>query len=53
MQTTFYVTDSGAFRNKVLYFRQDDWKVLCQPLIDRLAITTFQQIDKARLLFQT
>lgn len=45
-QTTFYITDSSAFRNRVLYFRQDDWEVLCRPLLDRLAATTFEQITQ-------
>ncbi|THH05865.1 hypothetical protein EW145_g4492 [Phellinidium pouzarii] len=44
LRTTFYITDSSAFRNRVLYFRQDDWEVLCHPLLDRLAATTFQRI---------
>ncbi|KAI5122895.1 hypothetical protein M0805_007573 [Coniferiporia weirii] len=46
LRTTFYVTESSAFRNRVLYFRQDDWDVLCQPLLDRLAATTFQRIHQ-------
>jgi len=43
-QTTFYITESSAYRNKVLYFRQDDWATLCRPLIDRLASGTFKRI---------
>lgn len=46
VKTTFYVTDSSAFRNQVLYFRQDDWEVLCAPLIDQLSEKTFQQIER-------
>lgn len=46
LKTTFYITDSSAFRNRVLYFRQDDWDVLCQPLLDRLAATTFERIQQ-------
>ena len=45
-QTTFYVTDSSAFRNKLLYFRQDDWETLCAPLIDQLSEKTFKEIEK-------
>jgi Telomerase ribonucleoprotein complex - RNA binding domain len=45
-QTTFYVTESSAFRNRILYFRQDDWNTLCAPLIDRLSSDTFVKIDK-------
>lgn len=43
-QTNFYITESGAFRNKVLYFRQDDWDTLCKPLIERLRTNTFQRL---------
>jgi telomerase reverse transcriptase len=43
-QTTFYCTESAAFRNQVLFFRQDDWKHLCQPLLDRLCSTTFDRL---------
>lgn len=43
-QNTFYCTESSAYRNKVLYFRQDDWQTLCQPLIERLASVTFEKL---------
>jgi telomerase reverse transcriptase len=46
VKTTFYVTDSSAFRNRVLYFRQDDWETLCAPLIDQLSEKTFKEIEK-------
>ncbi|KAL5526463.1 EST2 [Sanghuangporus sanghuang] len=46
LRTTFYITDSSAYRNRVLYFRQDDWDVLCRPLLDRLAATTFERIHQ-------
>lgn len=46
VNTTFYVTDSSAFRNRVLYFRQDDWEVLCAPLIHQLSEKTFRQIER-------
>ncbi|KAK7690659.1 hypothetical protein QCA50_005758 [Cerrena zonata] len=45
IRTTFYVTESGAFRNRVLYFRQDDWTTLCTPLIERLTSNTFEKLD--------
>ncbi|SRR6266702_2063862 len=46
MQTTFYVTESSAFKNKILYFRQDDWDVLCRPLIERLTGVTFSKLEE-------
>ncbi|KAG9006699.1 hypothetical protein FRB93_008431 [Tulasnella sp. JGI-2019a] len=45
LKTTFYITESSAFRNEVLYFRQDDWTTLCAPLINRLAQGTFSKLD--------
>jgi len=46
-QTTFYITESAAFRNRVLYFRQDDWDVLCRPLVEKLTTETFVKLDEA------
>jgi hypothetical protein len=45
VKTTFYVTESSAFRNRILFFRQDDWAVLCAPLINRLTESTFRKLD--------
>ena len=50
-QTTFYITESSAFRNRVLYFRQDDWQTLCAPLVDRLTASTFQRLSDVRRPF--
>ncbi|KAF7374776.1 Telomerase reverse transcriptase [Mycena sanguinolenta] len=47
LKTTFYVTESSALRNHVLYFRQDDWEFLCAPLIGRLTSATFEKISEA------
>jgi telomerase reverse transcriptase len=49
LETTFYVTDSSAFRNQVMYFRQDDWETLCRPLLDRLTTTTFERLPQVFL----
>lgn len=51
-QTNFYITESSAFRNKVLYFRQDDWRTLCAPLIERLKSGTFEKISEVRGLIR-
>lgn len=48
-KTTFYVTESSAFRNKVIYFRHDDWSALCAPLVEKLSTDTFQRIEQVRL----
>ncbi|PSR75587.1 hypothetical protein PHLCEN_2v9067, partial [Hermanssonia centrifuga] len=46
IRTNFYVTESSAFRNKILYFRQDDWETLCTPLIEKLTTDTFQKLRR-------
>ncbi|KAF7773358.1 hypothetical protein Agabi119p4_5525 [Agaricus bisporus var. burnettii] len=46
IRTCFYVTESSAFRNRVLYFRQDDWVTLCLPLVERLRSGTFTRISE-------
>ncbi|KAF8656263.1 hypothetical protein AX16_002699 [Volvariella volvacea WC 439] len=46
LKTTFYITESSAFRNRVLYFRQDDWEILCAPLIERLSQKTFEKMEE-------
>ncbi len=43
-QTAFYATETASYRNRVLYFRQDDWKRLCSPLIDKLTTDTYRKI---------
>ena len=45
----FYVTESGAFRNRVLYFRHDDWETLCRPLVERLSSETFQKLSQVNM----
>ncbi|KAF5359331.1 hypothetical protein D9756_003256 [Leucocoprinus leucothites] len=55
IKTCFYVTESSAFRNQLLYFRQDDWVTLCAPLIGRLKAATFEKLsetDAAEILRQ-
>ncbi|KAG7089455.1 hypothetical protein E1B28_011140 [Marasmius oreades] len=45
IRTTFYVTESSAFRNRLLYFRHDDWNVLCAPLLKDLSAQKFKKIE--------
>jgi telomerase reverse transcriptase len=51
LQTTFYITESSVCRNRVLYFRQDDWEMLCQPLIVQFSEKMFREIEKVHLQF--
>lgn len=51
-QATFYVTESSAFRNQVLYFRHDDWADLCAPLIQRLTSLTFEKLPDVSIMDQ-
>ena len=46
LQTTLYITEPSAFKNNVLYFRRDDWDVLCAPHIERLTSVTFSELEE-------
>lgn len=46
LKTTFYCTESAVAKNQVLYFRHDDWRRMCRPLIDRLCSNTFDKLPK-------
>ncbi|KAG5646942.1 hypothetical protein DXG03_001665 [Asterophora parasitica] len=46
LKTNFYITETSAFRNRVLYFRHDDWEAMCAPLIGRLATGTFMKMTE-------
>ncbi|CEH16267.1 telomerase reverse transcriptase [Ceraceosorus bombacis] len=50
LRTTFYVTEAAAYRNRVLYFRQDDWAIVCAPLLNRLKGTTFEPVPRTEAL---
>jgi len=52
-QSTFYITESSAFRNRILYFRHDDWQTLCAPLMSRLLRDTFEEVPQVRFVFVT
>ncbi|KAG6812970.1 hypothetical protein H0H92_015089 [Tricholoma furcatifolium] len=47
LKANFYITDTSAFRNRVLYFRHDDWAFMCAPLIERLTTGTFSKMTSA------
>lgn len=44
------MTESAVHKNRLLYFRQDDWITLTQPLLTRLASTMFKPISIVRSL---
>ncbi|KAJ8072353.1 Telomerase reverse transcriptase [Marasmius tenuissimus] len=46
IRTTFYVTESSAFRNRILYFRHDDWNTLSAPLLKDLKEEKFEKISE-------
>jgi len=51
VRTTFYATDAVAFRNRVLYFRHDDWAAVSAPLLDKLKRTTFERISRSEAMY--
>ncbi|KAK0567588.1 hypothetical protein OC844_000171 [Tilletia horrida] len=50
LRTTFYITESAAFRNRTLYFRQDDWAAASAPLLDALKTSLFTPITHREAL---
>ncbi|SNX84166.1 uncharacterized protein MEPE_02874 [Melanopsichium pennsylvanicum] len=50
LRTTFYITETAAYRNKVLYFRQDDWHVLSKPVLSQLKESIFEPLTRAEAL---
>jgi telomerase reverse transcriptase len=46
LRTNFYATESAAFRNRTLYFRQDDWRTIALPLLEKLKEDCFTTISK-------
>lgn len=47
-QTTFYISESGVYKNRMLYFRKDDWHDVCQPLLQQVAGSLFEPISFVR-----
>ncbi|KAG8777612.1 hypothetical protein FRC15_011232 [Serendipita sp. 397] len=50
LRTTFYATESSIFRNRILFFRHDDWKTLCKPLMDKICSERFVKVPEVPLL---
>ena len=50
LRTSFYATESAAFRNRTLFFRQDDWLNVSAPVLDKLKATAFEPVSKAEAL---
>ncbi|KAK0566761.1 hypothetical protein OC861_003040 [Tilletia horrida] len=50
LRTTFYITESAAYRNRTLYFRQDDWARASAPLLNTLKTSLFEPITNREAL---
>lgn len=50
LRTCFYATESAAFRNRTLFFRQDDWLNVSAPVLEKLKTTAFEPVSKADAL---
>ncbi|PKI83445.1 hypothetical protein MVES_002434 [Malassezia vespertilionis] len=46
LRTTFYATEAAAFKQRVLYFRQDLWTRISAPLVERLRETLFERVPR-------
>ncbi|PFH53166.1 hypothetical protein AMATHDRAFT_39050 [Amanita thiersii Skay4041] len=48
-QTTFYTTEFSGCRNRLFYFRQDDWNELCAPLVKDLTSYRFEKLTEVQV----
>ena len=46
LKTTFYITESSAYCNHIMYFRHDDWEALCKSFMKTLTTKTYEKISK-------
>lgn len=46
LRTNFYATESVAFRNRTIYFRQDDWNTITLPILEKLKAGCFTTLNK-------
>lgn len=49
IRSHFYVTESGAHRGQIFYFRHDVWKVMSEPALDTLRLNMFEECRPAEL----
>jgi telomerase reverse transcriptase len=45
----FYVTESGAFRNQLFYFRHDVWQQMSKPALNMLKETMLEECSSAQM----
>jgi telomerase reverse transcriptase len=45
----FYVTESGAFRNQLFYFRHDVWRQMSKPALNMLKDTMLEECSSAQM----
>ncbi|KAJ1552836.1 hypothetical protein HK405_009849, partial [Cladochytrium tenue] len=45
---SFYITDSGPHKNRMFYFRHDDWAAMAAPTICSLGTATYERIRKSQ-----
>jgi hypothetical protein len=49
-QTNFYVTESGAYKQQVFYFRHDDWDTACRPIFRELQTSAYDKLSQVHPL---
>jgi hypothetical protein len=47
-QTNFYITESGAYKQQVFYFRHDDWDTACRPIVLELQASAYEKLSQVR-----
>ncbi|TPX30327.1 hypothetical protein SmJEL517_g06094 [Synchytrium microbalum] len=46
IKTSFYVTDTTVYRNRIVYFRSDIWKLCCFHIFESLGTSTYKKISE-------
>lgn len=49
IRSNFYVTESSAHRNRLLYFRHDVWRMLTEPSLSTLKLRMFEDMPTDRV----
>ncbi|TPX41394.1 hypothetical protein SeMB42_g05053 [Synchytrium endobioticum] len=49
LKTSFYATETTTWRNRVVYFRSDVWKMCCAPVFKNLSASLFKKMGQSEL----
>jgi telomerase reverse transcriptase len=49
VRSNFHVTESGAHRNRLFYFRQDIWQKISEPAMADLKASLFEELETEKV----